>query len=196
MKSLRLISIAAMLAVAPAAFAGDMPKGSVAGYLTMSEVDFGGGGSDDGMGFGIRGWASVNGPWFVHGEYQTTDTDDFDITLQSLRLGGGYAGEVNSTTMWLVKGEYIDFGSDLDQAGFGVHGGMMLHPSPQLGLYGTVGYLTTDDTDGLELDLGVSFAFTKEFAGVFDYRTYMASVDPSGDIDLTDLRVGVAYMFY
>jgi len=193
MKRLCTMALAALLA-APAAFAAEMPAGSIAGYLTMSEIDVGG--TDDGIGFGIRGWASVNGPWFVHGEYQSTETDDFDITLQSLRLGGGYAGELNPTAMWLVKGEFIDFGSDVDQDGLGIHGGVMFFPSPQFRLFGTLGYITTDDTDGLELDVGAGIAFTKEWAGVIDYRTYMGSVDPSGDIDLTDLRIGVAFSFY
>jgi len=192
-KQLCMIGLAAVLAT-PVAFAGSMPSGSVAGYLTMSEIDSGG--SDDGMGFGIRGWASVNGPWFVHGEYQTTDTDDFDITLQSLRLGGGIVGEMGPGSMWLLKGEYIDFGSDLDQAGFGVHGGVLFEASPSVGLFATLGYLTTDDTDGLEFDIGGKFSFSKDWALVVDYRSYMGSVDPSGDIDLTDLRVGAAYSFY
>jgi hypothetical protein len=191
MKKLHLMGLAALFA-APVAFAGDMPAGQFAGYVTMTSVeteDTGVDFDDDGTGFGLRGWASVNGPFFVHGEYQTVTLDDTDLDIDQLRLGGGYAMD-----MWLVKAEYIDFGSDLDQAGFGVHGG--LHTmSDQVGFYGTVGYLTTDDTDGIELNAGVSFAFNPQFSGVLDYRTYLGSVDPNGDITVGDLRVGVAYNF-
>lgn len=191
MKKLHLMSLAALLA-APVAFAGDMPAGQFAGYVTMTSVevegtpfDF----DDDGNGFGLRGWANVAPNFFVHGEYQTAGLDDTNIDVDQLRLGGGYAMD-----MWLVKAEYIDFGSDLDQAGFGVHGGLHTK-SDQLGFYGTVGYLTTDDTDGFELNAGVSFDFTPQFAGLVDYRTYLGSIDPDGDLTLSDLRVGVAYNF-
>jgi hypothetical protein len=196
MKKLHSMGLAALFA-APAAFAGDMPAGQFAGFVTMTSVEVDGTGApptggdfdDDGTGFGVRGWASVNGPFFVHGEYQTTGLDDADIDVNQLRLGGGYAMD-----MWLVKAEYIDTGSDLDQAGFGVHGG--LHTmSDQLGFFGTVGYLTTDDTDGVELNAGVSFAFNPQFSGVVDYRTYLGSIDPDGDLTVSDLRVGVAYNF-
>lgn len=192
MKKLHLMGLAAALA-APAAFAGDMPAGQFAGYVTMTslEIEDTGviDGDDDGTGFGLRGWASVNGPVFVHGEYQTTTLDDSDLKVNQLRLGGGYAMD-----MWIVKAEYVDFGSDLDQAGFGVHAG--LHTmSDQVGFHGTVGYLTTDDTDGVELNAGVSFAFNPQFSGVVDYRTYLGSIDPTGDLTLSDLRVGVAYSF-
>ena len=191
MKKLHLMGLAAMFA-APMAFAGDMPAGQFAGFVTMTGVevedtpfDF----DDDGTGFGVRGWGAVSGPIFVHGEYQTTGLDDTDQDVNQLRIGGGYAMD-----MWLVKAEYIDLGSDLDQAGFGVHGGLHTK-SNQLGFFGTVGYLTTDDTDGIELNAGVSFDFTPEFAGVVDYRTYMGSIDPDGDLTVSDLRVGVAYNF-
>lgn len=192
MKNLQLMGLAAVLA-APTAFAGDMPAGQFAGFVTMSSAEVEDTGffdfDDDGTGFGLRGWASVNGPIFVHGEYQTVGLDDTDLDVNQLRLGGGYAMD-----MWIVKAEYIDFGSDLDQAGFGVHGG--LHTmSDQLGFFGTVGYLTTDDTDGIELNAGVSFAFNPQFSGVVDYRIYMGSIDPDGDLTVGDLRVGVAYNF-
>jgi hypothetical protein len=197
MKSLPMLVLVAALA-APAAFAADMPTGSVAGYVTMTDVDAGPGATDDGMGFGVRGWASVNGPWFVHGEYQTTTLDDSDTDVDQLRIGGGLVGEMQPGTMWLAKGEYISVSNDFadDQTGFGVHGGIMFHPSQQFGLFGTLGYLTTSDTDGLEFNIGGSFSFTRELAGFVDYRSYMGSVDPTGDLDLSDLHVGVAYMFY
>jgi hypothetical protein len=198
-KKLCMIGLVAAMAAAPAAFAGSMPAGALAGYVTMSELDIEGLGNDDGTGFGLRGWASLNGPWFVHGEYQTTSLDDADIDLESLRLGGGFAGEIQTGTMWLVKGEYIDLGSDADEDGFGVHGGVMFQASEAFGLFGTLGYLTLNDTDGLELNVGAKVAFTKELAGVLDYRTYMGEYDvggATGDFTVDDLRFGVAYMFY
>ncbi len=196
MKSLSMLVLVAALA-APAAFAAEVPKGSIAGYVTMSELEIEGVGKDDGNGFGVRGWVTLSSPFFVHGEYQTTGLDGLD--LESLRLGGGFVSDMGGGTMWLGKAEIIDFGSDVDEDGFGFHGGIMFHPSPQFGLFGTLGYLMLNDTDGLELNVGASMGFTKELAGVLDYRVYMGEYDvggTTGDFEVTDLRLGLAYMFY
>lgn len=193
MKKNMMVGLAALLA-APVAFAGDMPAGQVMGYVSMGSLEVEGTGGDyddDGTGFGIRGWGTVQGPWFVHGEYQTVGLDDTDQDVDQFRLGGGYAMDI-----WRVKAEYIDTGSDVDQAGFGVHGGMHTMLADNVGFFGSVGYLTTDDTDGFELNIGGTFAFNKDFSAVVDYRTYLGSIDPDGDLTLSDLRFGVAYSFY
>lgn len=191
MKKLSMIGLAAMLA-APAAFAGDMPKGAIAGYL--ANVDTGGA---DGIGPGVRGWVTVADPWFVHGELQavTVKQGPFEADLLELRVGGGLTGRLSPTAMWLAKAEYIDLGGDFDEAGFGFHGGAMLHATPQLVFFGTLGYLMTDNTDGLELNIGGSFAFATHWAGVLDYRTYMGEADNGGDFDVDELRVGAAFTF-
>jgi hypothetical protein len=195
MKNAYLAGLAALLAT-PLAFAGDMPKGQFGGHVTLSsaEVEDTPGGfadfDDDGTGFGIKGWGMVNENVFLHGEYQTVTTDDFDIDIDQIRLGGGYA-----SGNWIFKGEYIDTGSDLDQAGFGVHGG--LHTgSGNVGFFGTVGYLMLDDVDGLELDVGGSFGINRDWSIVADYRIFMGSLDPDGDLTLGDLRIGAAYNFH
>ncbi|MGH8481723.1 MAG: hypothetical protein ACRES8_04610 [Nevskiaceae bacterium] len=191
-KKFHVAGLAALLA-APMAFAADMPAGSIAGYLTNLDV-----GGADGTGIGIRGWATVADPWFVHGEFQTVTVEagPFEADLTEIRLGGGFTGKLNPTAMWLAKAEYIDLGGDFDQSGFGLHGGVMLQATPQFGFGATLGYLTTDDTDGLELNFGGKFAFTKEWAGVLDYRTYMGEADGGGDFDVDEIRLGAAYMFY
>lgn len=193
MKRLCMMGLVAMLS-APAAFAGDMPAGSIAGYLTSVDV-----GGPDGTGLGIRGWASVNGPWFVHGEFEmvTVEEGPFEDDLTELRVGGGLTGALNPTAMWLAKAEYISLDSDfIDEAGFGIHGGAILNATPALGLMGTLGFLTTDNTDGLELNIGGKLAFTKEWSGVLDYRTYMGDADGGGDFDVDEIRIGAAFTFY
>lgn len=192
MKKLTLAVCAAALALPVAAFAAP-PAGQVAFYLSNTTLDVGV--DDDGTGFGVRGWGMVNPNVFIHGEYQTVELDDFGIDVNSLRLGGGYAAEMSPGTMWMVKGEYVDFGSDLDQSGFGVHGGVVLGVGNPFSFFGSLGYLTTDDTDGLELNIGAHLAFNKQWGGVIDYRTYMGEADGGGDVDLSDLRIGVTYSF-
>jgi hypothetical protein len=201
MKKSYVMGLAALLA-APMAFAGSMPTGSIAGYVTSTSVDLGGGIDDSATGFGIKGWGSVSGPWFVHGEYESaslefdTPLGTVDSDLNELRLGGGMVGEMSPGTMWLAKAEYIDFGSDADEAGFGVHGGLMFGTNAALSGFATLGYLSTDNTDGLEFDVGGKYSFTKEIAGFLDYRSYMGSADGGGDFDVGDIRLGAAYSFY
>lgn len=192
MKRVFMMGLVAMLS-APAAFAADMPAGSIAGYLTSVDV-----GGPDGTGLGIRGWASVNGPWFVHGELEavTVEEGPAEADLQQLRIGGGLTSALNKNAMWLAKAEFIDLGGDFDQSGFGIHGGVILQATPALGFLATLGYLTTDDTDGLEVNFGGKLAFTKEWSGVLDYRTYMGEVDGGGDFDIDEIRIGAAFTFY
>jgi len=193
MKTFCILGLAAVLA-SPAAFAaGDMPKGSVSGYLTMTDVDVGGF-TDDGTGIGIRGWAQISGMFFAHGEFQTSSLDNSDV--DQLRVGGGVIGSINPSAMWLAKAEFISIGNDFsDQSGIGVHGGAMFMPAPAVDLFGTVGYLTTDDTDGIEINVGGGYAFSRMLGGFIDYRTYMGSVDPNGDFEVSDIHVGVSMKF-
>jgi len=200
-KKLCMVGMVAAMAAAPAAFAGSMPAGAVAGYVTMSEIDVEAFGKDDGNGFGLKGWASLNGPWFVHGEYQTTSLDDLGGDLESLRLGGGFTGDMGSGMMWMAKAEYVDFGSDADESGFGVHGGLMFGVGQPLSGFATIGYLMLGgddvDVDGIEFDVGAKYSFTKEWAGFADYRAFMGGTDPDvGDFEVTDIRIGAAYSFY
>lgn len=192
------LSVCAGALMLPAVSMAAPPAGSVAVYLSNSSVDFGGGADDSGTGFGVSGWGMVNPNFFLHGEYQQASLDDFGIDVDQLRVGGGYVSEMSPGTMWLVKGEYVSFGFDdavPDQSGFGVHGGIILMADQPFSVMGTVGYLTTDDTDGLELNISARYAFTKEWGGILGYRTYMGSVDPSGDVDISDMRIGVTYSF-
>jgi hypothetical protein len=196
-KQICLVGLLAAIAAAPAAHAGAMPAGSLGAYYSMVDAGF-----DDGDGFGLRGWASLNGPWFVHGEYAMLSLDDSGADVDEMRVGGGFAGEIQRGTMWLAKGEYIDFGGDADSSGFGVHGGLMFMASDAFGLFGTIGYLSLSsdaaggDSDGLEFNVGGKMAFTKEWCGVVDYRSYGGETDAGADFDNDEIRLGASYSFY
>lgn len=190
MKKFFAVGLAALLA-APVGFAADKPTAALAGHVTMLDADY-----DDGTGFGVRGWGQVGQNGFVHGEYSMVSLEvetpfgDFDVDVNELRIGGGMTGQLQQNAMWLVKGEYIDFGSDTDLDGFGIHGGAMLDATPELGVFGTVGFLDIGEDDGLEFNLGGKYKFTKEFAGILDYRMF------SGDGDISELRFALAYLIY
>jgi len=200
MQKLQLLAVAALLA-APAALASDMPKAVAIGYLASVGVDRGGTtGDDSGIGIGVRGWASLEphgfAGFFAHGEYQTVSLDDFNEDIESLRLGGGMVGQINPQMMWLAKGEYINFGSDSDEAGFGAHGGVMFMPNEKFGVGGTLGFLSTSNTSGVELNVGGHFAINRELSVVGDIRNYMGSPDRGSDYNIFELRAGVGYAFY
>lgn len=195
MKRIQALSLCAVL-LAPlgAVAAPQQPMGSVGVYGTRTEGEIGGF-KDDGLGFGIRGWTGFGVP-FVHGEYQTATVGDGanEVDIESLRIGGGAALPVNDRFLALGKLEYVDLGSDLDEDGFGLHGGGMFMFTPALHFFGSLGYLSLSDTDGLELNAGAALHFNKQFGVFADVRRYMADVDnaPPGldELEVTDLRVG------
>lgn len=187
MKKLVAVAVAALLAT-PVAFAAEQPIGGIAGHVTMLDADF-----DDGTGFGIRGWMNVGeGGGFVHGEYSMVGLEfaGVDVDVNELRMGGGMMGSLQQNAKWVAKLEYIDLGSDFDADGFGVHGGAMFDAAQNLGVFGTVGFVDLGDDDGLEFNIGGKFSFTRDLAGILDYRAF------SGDGDLTELRFAIAYMLY
>lgn len=173
-------------------YSSAMPKGQIIGYLVDEHEHGCCGSSNSDLGLGARGWWGIpNSPFFLHGEFQTVGDVD------QLRLGGGAVGPIQSNLMWIGKIEYIDFmlNGPSDETGFGLHGGLLFTATPQLDLFGTLGYLDTDHTDGLELDAGGQFHLSRELSLVGDLRLYRGSVSP-GDFHLDDLRFGVSYLFW
>lgn len=182
--------LALALSAPVVATAANGPMGYVGAYGTRTEGEFGPL-KDDGLGFGIRGLMSFGVP-FVHGEYQSTTVGDGpnEVDIESLRIGGGAGFEVNRTFTAFGKAEYVDLGSDLDEDGFGLHGGAMFKFTPALHFFGSLGYLSLDDSDGFEVNAGAALHFNKQFGVFADVRRYMGSVDGGADLEITDVRAG------
>lgn len=192
MKKLMVLAVAALIG-APQAFAAEGPMGEVSAYLVNSQLDVEGAGEDHGLGFGIGGWLSVTGPFFGHLEYQTVDLDNAD--LESLRLGGGIYHQLNPQFAVLGKAEFVDLGSDVDEDGFGLHGGLLFSPTQQITVVGTVGHLSLNETEGAEINLGAGYRFTKEWGAFVDWREYLGSANSSRNFEISELRGGVSFMF-
>jgi hypothetical protein len=201
MNLLHLIGVAALLA-APAAFAGDMPKAQLGGYLVSeaieAESDFGDS-DDDGTGFGIRGWAGLPNGVFFGGEYQTVSMDE---DLDQMRLGGGYSAEINPRLGWLARGEYVnlsDDGGNADQSGFGGHGGVYGMVN-RFSWFVTGGLLVLEDGEAVEFNGGVAYAFIPALSGMVDFRSFSGTFEQPviGDVDvvLADFRIGLSYNFH
>lgn len=190
----KLSACAAVLLMPSMAWASP-PDARIAAYLVNPVIDAGAGYGNSGTGLGVRGWGLLNPNWSIHGEFESTEMEDAEVTVQSLRLGTGFVGAISKQVSWMLNGEYVDFGSDLDQDGFGVHAGLVLDTDSALSYAATLGYLSTDDTDGLEAGASVHYAFSPRWGAVLDYRNYMGNADPSGDFELSEVRLGGTFSF-
>ncbi|WP_348675146.1 outer membrane beta-barrel protein [uncultured Abyssibacter sp.] len=189
----------ALLALPLAGQASD-PFQHVDVYFLASDLEIstpGGSGDDDGDGFGISGAFRVADQAFLTGEFQSAETDDFDIEIDQLRFGGGFHTMESTNGMTFYgQGEYLQVEIDGDdEDGFGLHGGLILAASEQLRFNGQLGYLSLDDVDGLEYLLSVAFDITPNFGLFADYRVSTLEDDNDNELDLTDVKLGVSLLF-
>ena len=165
--------------------------GDVQIYFVNQDIEIGAA-SDDDNGFGVRGRLFFTENFFGTARFQRVSFDGFDS--DDLRVGGGWAFRVSPEVTPYVKVEYIDLGSDLDQDGFGVTGGVDWSVTPQFILRGEVGYIDLDDIDGFELTAGGTFMFTPTLGAFAEVRWWDASVNGL-DVEITDIRAGVTFNF-
>ena len=186
-----------LFAASSVAFAGNGPTAAVSGYLTSEEIDVGGG-SADGLGFGIKGWGKVANQFLLTGEYQTAELEvgSVDFDLDQLRVGGGFLLPMDNNITLFARAEFVQIDIEGDEAdGFGIHVGGIVTVSPQVNVYGSLGMLDLEDDsnnsdDGLEFLIGGEFMFAPNLGAFIEYRDF------GGDeFDLTDLRGGVTYYF-
>lgn len=171
-------------------------------FVPSSELDFGGGADDDGDGFGIKGKAHVADTITLHGEYQATTLDDSDLDIDQLRFGiGGHAPDNGNGVRLFGELEYVDVEFDIpsfsseSQSGFGLHGGLMFTGASALSGFAKIGYLSLDDVDGIEFNIGLIAEFSEQVAGFVDYRSASLEDDAGDEADLTDIRLGLRFLF-
>lgn len=200
MKALKALLIGSSVFAAGAAHAEGQKGVLDIYYIPDSEFEVPGG-SDDGDGFGLRGWGMVSEKVFLHGEFQSTETDDAGLETDQLRLGGGVVLPLSDQVWFIGSLEYIDlelsipgFGSG-DTDGYGAHAGLALQATPQLGFYGSLGLVELDDSDGIEFTLEARYNFTESVSGFIDYRSTDQEGDGGDEITITDLRLGIGFHF-
>ena len=171
--------------------------GMIDGYLVNSEIDIDGGGSDDGDGFGVKGAFNIAERTLLTGEFQSAELDDSEIDLDQLRFGVAQVFPGQTGASFFGRGEYVSIEADGDdESGFGVHGGLWLGGQGPLSGYGSIGFLSLDDSDGIEFALGGAFALSPVFSLFIDYRSAGLEDDDSGiEFDVNDLRIGGRYHF-
>lgn len=179
-----LIAAVSLAVLAPAALAQGTTTGSAGGYLVHERIE-GGGGSESGLGFGVKGHLVFNQNLFAGVELQ-------DAELSSFRIGGGILLPAGPATQWALGAALVD--KDVED-GFGFFGGLKHELNPQLSLTGALGYLLLGDIDGLELTLGGGYKIDRYWTAFADLRLFQGSVDGGGDVDSTEFRFGAAYNF-
>lgn len=163
-------------------------------YIFKTDLD----GVDDGSGFGVGAYLPLQSTigenaTFLRAEYQKSTTDEFDVDVKQVRLGGGIRTQGG-------VGFYVDYVkidlNDVKVDGFGLHARLASDNAEALNFYGELGYnlLEADaggesiDADGIEFVLGGSYRFGPTMSFFGDYRN--TSLD---DTELSDLRVGVRF---
>lgn len=147
---LRLITAAAVLAMATPAIA-DQPSYNfiVAGYQTV-EFDNPFGGDVDGDGFAIGGSYAVAENWHIIGGY-TSLGFDFGIDLNELVIGGGYHTAISDTTSAFAELAYVNAEVDaggagnVDDSGFGFSVGLRSNVTERVELSGFLSYVDFGD---------------------------------------------------
>lgn len=197
---------AAVLSWTPAAFADERGLGTadifysnLAYSLDPPDEDIRGDGG------GARIWVGPSAGLFTI-EYQYAEPDDeidgvsYDYQVSDVRTGLGWrVVHARLGSAW-VRGEWlridIDAGDDEgdDQNGCGIHTGGEIFAGP-VGFHGEVGYLNTEDTDGLEWRVGVSYQ--PSLLGIFaEFRRTDLDVDDTDvDVTLDDIRAGLRIAF-
>lgn len=203
MRTQGAVFAAVLLAAASMSVPAAEPFNHVDLYYTHSDIDIAVPGlsvDDSGEGFGIRGAARIADPFFVYGEYQTTDYDDLDFELTFIRGGLGAVLARHQNTEMYAKTEFVnaelDFvGDSADDTGLGAHAGVAFTPMSPLRLFAELGYLEIDGGDGLEWTVGGSFAFTPRFALLLDYRDTELDFQDGTELKPSDVQVGARYSF-
>lgn len=149
----------------------------------------------DGDGFGVRGSGEVASGVFLSGEYQSIGYD-YDVDLDLLRAGAGYAHALSENLYITAAAEYIRAKLDIPflgsetETGYGVHVGILAPLSDKFSITGRVGHVDIGDLDGLELLAGIRFMATQNIGIALEYR--QTDLD---DLELKEMRIGVGYHF-
>lgn len=86
-------------------------------------------------------------------------------------------------------------GASAEDEGFAVHLGGAVNLNEKAALFGSIGMLSLDDTDGTEFQLGVRGKITDSAEIYGAWRSLSLEDDSNVEADLTGLRLGVNLLF-
>jgi hypothetical protein len=199
--------IAGLVLILPTAQAlAEFPTGK-AGVSFSPVVDLtvdSAGGSEDGDGNALGFYGQLgNGMFFGYADARMSalEVDSLDVDLDETRFGVGVRGS-NDTGYLEGRLEQYEVELDVegpseaaDDDGLGVHVGGGIPLSPQFEVFGRVGVLSLDDTDGNEFQLGVSGEVSTNLEVYGLYRMLSLEDDADVESDLDELRLGLNLLF-
>ena len=187
----------ALVAAPLSAFAG----GSLDVFYVDQDLDAGPA-DNDGHGYGIRGAAELGHGLSLTALHQDADLDTpIKSNLKETRIGLSYDRAMNGFSVGggleTVTLDTNTGGAGASQRGYSVNMHASISPIENVSAYARVGYTDLDDSDGIEYEVGASYAITPEVAGFIEYRMLQLETNatPSVDVDLDTLRIGARYTF-
>lgn len=195
---MRLARLAALCALGLSANAFATSLDSLDLYLARGEIEAApaAGGETDVEGFGAKFRGSVGDDFFFSGEYQQLGSDDDALgDYREWRVGlGTPLTRISSATFYGLL-EYLHAELDdteFEDDGAALHLGVLFSPARRLSLYGQVGYLQLDDSEGPEYLVGAAFQL-KRWGGLFaEYRDTELELDEGGgDAGVSGFRAGI-----
>ncbi|MDF1781411.1 MAG: hypothetical protein P1U67_08965 [Alcanivoracaceae bacterium] len=151
--------------------------------------------SGDGNGFGFYG--DVGGDmFFVYVDYQASnlEIDSIDLDLKETRIGGGIRNTNGNASLLVRVENYKQDADGEDDSGIGVHIGGDYAFTDSIGMFGDIGLLSLDESDGTEFRVGVRGKLTDMSEVYGAYRNLQ--LDDSGEeLELSDIRLGVNVLF-
>lgn len=194
---MRLARLAALCALGLSANAFATSLDSLDLYFSSGELETGAGSSEtDVDGFGAKFRGSVGDDFFFSGEYQQLSSDaDAVGDYQEWRAGlGTPLTRISAATLYGLL-EYLHAeldDSEFEDDGGALHLGVLFSPARRVSLYGQIGYLKLDDSDGPEYLLGAAYQ-VKRWGGLFaEYRDTDLELDADdGDAGVAGWRAGI-----
>lgn len=202
MKKMLGCVVAALIAVSANVAQAEDGDSFVGAHYSVSNLDLNvqdvGSGDEDFDGFGFSGIWQVSPTALLRGDFDTSEGDDVDLTLDILRIGAavagrhentlGYAGVDYTRVRLKVAGE-----SDSESGITPVLG--LMSDQGVVTFLADAGYLIMDDLDGPYVNGEISFTGLAPLGVFVGYRYYFLDAEGGVDFDYSQLRGGVRYQF-
>lgn len=199
----KLIAILSLLSLSSAA-AAEFPTGKV-GLSLSPKVDLELEGIPDGDGNALGFYGEFGSDMiFGYGDLRASDVDveGVDIEIDETRFGLGIRGG-NDTGYLEARVEQYEAEFDIEGVsqgdneddGLGAHIGGGVPLGANANLFGRFGFLSLDDLDGNEFQLGLSGEMGTNLEVYGLYRMLNLEDDANDELDLSEFRLGLNLLF-
>jgi len=194
--------VAALIAVSVGVAQAEGGDSFVGAHYSASNLDVSvpgvGSGDEDFEGFGFAGIWQVSPTALLRGDFDSSEADDVDLTLDILRVGVAVAGR-HENTIGYAGVDYtrlrleVEGDSDSESGITPVLG--LMSDQGVVTFLADAGYLIMDDVDGPYVNGEISFTGLEPLGVFVGYRYYFLDGEGGVDLDYSQLRGGVRYQF-